>query len=227
MPARIFPAWRAASTLFPCRNKHLVSRFRSRDWSLLAAFRVLVPDLARARGPCPSPIPLSAPSLDSSGLAATHRAGPSPRDPALTGARIGATTSHLAPTPSVARQHVARRTGLVAELPFFNRTQFLYQFTNGLTSIRGHSNRSDFSVLLRNRDRHRHFMNIEPTNFILFTDTSFRLWLCVLLLPTHSVNHALRIGAGRSMVTIRSRGHTFAVRSRRDYPANCDSRPCG
>jgi hypothetical protein len=29
-------------------------------------------------------------------------------------------------------------------------------------------------------------------------------WLCVLVLPTHSVTHVLRIGAGRSMVTIRS-----------------------
>src|SRR6202035_3534707 len=47
-------------------------------------------------------------------------------------------------------QYVARRTGLVTEIQFFNRAQFLDQFTNGLKSIRYYSNRSHLSVLLRN-----------------------------------------------------------------------------
>ncbi len=67
-------------------------------------------------------------------------------------------------------QHVARRTGLVAELQLFNRTQFLDQFTNRLMSIRDHSNRSDLSVLLCNGDRNVSAWTSKPTNFILFTD---------------------------------------------------------
>ena len=67
-------------------------------------------------------------------------------------------------------QHVARRTGLITESQFFNRTQFLYQFTNGLTSIRYHSNPSHLSVLLRNGDRNRLCVDIQTDNFILLTD---------------------------------------------------------
>jgi len=62
-------------------------------------------------------------------------------------------------------QHVARRTGLITESQFFNRTQFLYQFTNGLTSIRYHSNRSNLSVLFRNGDRNRLCMDIQTNKF--------------------------------------------------------------
>jgi len=65
-------------------------------------------------------------------------------------------------------QHVARRTGLVAELQLFNRTQFLDQFTNRLTSIRDHSNRSDLAVLLCNGDRNRLGMDIQTNKFYSF-----------------------------------------------------------
>jgi hypothetical protein len=53
---------------------------------------------------------------------------------------------------------------------------------------------------------------------------SFRLWLCVLVLPTHSVTHALRIGAGRSMVTIR---HVDYFRARRDSGPSSSMLPTG
>jgi hypothetical protein len=74
-------------------------------------------------------------------------------------------------------------------LPIYERTTSIWYYsidhtspssspTATASSLRGHPNRQTFSF-------HRRLL---------------RLWLCVLVLPTHSVTHALRIGAGRSMV---------------------------
>jgi hypothetical protein len=66
--------------------------------------------------------------------------------------------------------HVARWTGLITAVQFFNRTEFLYQFTNARVAIRDHSNRSHLSVLLCNGDRNRLCVDIQTNNPILFID---------------------------------------------------------
>jgi hypothetical protein len=65
-------------------------------------------------------------------------------------------------------QYVARRTGPVTEMRFFNRTLFLDQFTNGLKSIRYYFNRSHLSVLLRNGEGNRLGVDIQTNKFYSF-----------------------------------------------------------
>src|SRR6202789_627438 len=52
-------------------------------------------------------------------------------------------------------------TGAVTEARFFSGTEFLYQVTNALVSIRDHPSRSRLSVLLRNGDRSRLCVDIQ------------------------------------------------------------------
>jgi len=131
-------------------TRTLLRRLRARNWSLLAASRALTRSRKASRA-----------------ASGTHTAVSSPAIAPGQLQRIAPVRLHAVSRPhryqgwryyfalrvqrrQLPVQHVARRTGLITEAQFFNSTQFLYQFTNGLTSIRYYSNRSHLSVLLRN-----------------------------------------------------------------------------
>src|SRR5712692_3606790 len=55
-------------------------------------------------------------------------------------------------------------------------------------------------------------MDIETNKSYVAHDRLLRMWLCVVQLPTRSVTHELRIGAGRSIVTCREAVQERVVR---------------
>jgi len=108
-------------------------------------------------------------SADSPGQLQSMRRSVFTRSPALTGTgwryyRTGV------PAPSVAVQPRSRRTGPHNRIAIFNRTQFLYQFTNGLTSIWYYSNRVHSPSSSATATAIVSAWTSKPTNFILFTD---------------------------------------------------------
>jgi hypothetical protein len=170
------------------------------SWQLHVPLR----DLATPRERHLAPIPLSALPRDSSGPASKHRAGPSSRDLPPSPVPVWALLLRTwRPAPSVAsttRSPSGRPHNRIAilqqdpvSLPIYERTHIDLVLLQSIAPLRLAPQRRPQSSLRGHPNRQTLF----------FSQTgSFRLWLCVLVLPTHSVTHALRIGAGRSMVTI-------------------------